>query len=100
MFLLDPHQGIGGPITCSIVYKSAKNILSVFHHWNDPRQDKISNSTKIYNTKTTWQIPPTTLKTSSTYTQFRPQFYNKLTEDKFTSAQWLAKVMNHKEGAN
>ena len=28
-----------------------------------------------------------------------PQFSNKLSDDKFTAAQWLAKVINHKEGA-
>jgi hypothetical protein len=28
-----------------------------------------------------------------------PQFSSKLSEDKFTEAQWLAKVINHKEGA-
>jgi hypothetical protein len=28
-----------------------------------------------------------------------PQFSNKLSDDKFTAAQWLSKVINHKEGA-
>jgi hypothetical protein len=28
-----------------------------------------------------------------------PQFSNKLSDDKFTAAQWLAKLINHKEGA-
>ncbi len=28
-----------------------------------------------------------------------PKFSNKLSDDKFTAAQWLAKVINHKEGA-
>jgi hypothetical protein len=28
-----------------------------------------------------------------------PQFSNKLSDDKFTAAQWLTKVINHKEGA-
>jgi hypothetical protein len=27
------------------------------------------------------------------------QFSNKLSDDKFSAAQWLAKVVNHKEGA-
>jgi hypothetical protein len=27
-----------------------------------------------------------------------PQFSNQLSDDKFTAAQWLAKVINHKEG--
>jgi hypothetical protein len=28
-----------------------------------------------------------------------PQFSNKLSDDKFTVVQWVAKVINHKEGA-
>jgi hypothetical protein len=28
-----------------------------------------------------------------------PQFSNKISQDIFTAAQWLAKVINHKEGA-
>jgi hypothetical protein len=28
-----------------------------------------------------------------------PQYSNKLSEDKVTAAQWLAKVVNYKEGA-
>ena len=29
-----------------------------------------------------------------------PQFSNKIADDKFTAAQWLAKVLNHKQGAD
>jgi hypothetical protein len=42
VFLLDFYQGIGGPLTCLFVYKSAKNILSILHHWIVAGQDKFS----------------------------------------------------------
>jgi hypothetical protein len=57
VFLLDLYQGFGGPLTCSIAYKSANNILSGLHHWSDPRPDKFSNLIKSDTIKTKFADP-------------------------------------------
>ena len=53
----------------------------------DRAQAPVDNSQNFFNSHAAAQLA------------ILPQFSNKISEDKFSAAQWLAKVVNHKEGA-
>ena len=100
MFLLDLYQGIGGPLTCLFVYKSAKNILSVLYHWCVSKQDKFSCRTRFHQEKK-WQKcnKPFKLATTNAQLAILPTFSNNPKEDNSPATEWLQKLLNNKQEA-